>query len=76
MDVKVSIFGFGNVGRATARVLLEKAGFIRRRYGREFKVVSITDRSGTLWMPEGIDLREALAVKESLGRISAWTNDY
>jgi homoserine dehydrogenase len=76
MDVKVSIFGFGNVGRATARVLLKKAGFIQRRYGLEFKVVSITDRSGTLWMPEGIDLREALTVKESLGRISAWTNDY
>ncbi|WP_297071730.1 homoserine dehydrogenase [Thermococcus sp.] len=76
MEVKVSLFGFGNVGRAVARVLLEKKKFIRERHGLEFKVVSVTDRSGTLWMPEGIDLREALMIKESFGKLSARTNEY
>ena len=75
-EVKLSIFGFGNVGRATARVLLEKERVFKEKYGVSFKVVSVSDRSGTVWLPEGIDLREALNVKESLGRLSAWTNDY
>ena len=75
-EVKLSIFGFGNVGRATARVLLEKEGVFKEKYGVSFKVVSVSDRSGTVWLPEGMDLREALNVKESLGRLSAWTNDY
>jgi len=74
--VRLSIFGFGNVGRATARVLLEKESFFRERYGLAFKVVSVSDTSGTVWLPEGIDLREALLVKESFGELSSWTNDY
>ena len=74
--VKVQLFGFGNVGKAVARVLLEKEHFFRERYGIEFRVVSIADTSGTLWLPEGIDLSEALLVKENFGKLSAWTNDY
>ncbi|NJE47144.1 homoserine dehydrogenase [Thermococcus sp. GR7] len=76
MEVKLSLFGFGNVGRAVARVLLEKETFFKERYSLSFKVVSIADTSGTVWLPEGIDLREALTVKETFGKLSAWTNDY
>ncbi len=76
MEVRLSIFGFGNVGRAVAGILLEKEKFIREMHGLEFRVVSITDRSGTLWLPEGIDLREALLIKETFGKLSSWTNDY
>ena len=76
MEVKVQLLGFGNVGRAVARVLLEKEAFFKRRYGLTFRVVGISDRSGTVWLPEGIDLREALLIKENFGRLSAWTNDY
>ncbi|ASJ08547.1 homoserine dehydrogenase [Thermococcus siculi] len=75
-EVKLSLFGFGNVGRAVARVLLEKEKLFRERYGVGFKVVSIADTSGTVWLPEGIDLREALLVKETFGKLSSWTNDY
>ena len=42
----------------------------------EFKVVSIADTSGVVWLPEGIDLREALIIKDNFGKLSAWTNDY
>ena len=76
MEVKVGLFGFGNVGRAVARVLLEKERFFRERYGLSFRVVSISDTSGTVWLPEGIDLSEALLVKENFGKLSVWTNDY
>ena len=75
-EVKVQLFGFGNVGRAVARVLLEKERFFREKYGVKFKVVSIADTSGTVWLPEGIDLREAILVKENFGKLSAWTNEY
>ena len=76
MEVRVQLFGFGNVGRAVARVLLEKERFFREKYGLSFRVVSVSDTSGTVWLPEGIDVREALLVKENFGRLSAWTNDY
>ncbi|WP_297064898.1 homoserine dehydrogenase [Thermococcus sp.] len=76
MEVRVQLFGFGNVGRAVARVLLEKEHFFREKHGLSFRVVSVSDTSGTVWLPEGIDLREALLVKENFGRLSAWTNDY
>jgi len=76
MEVKVGLFGFGNVGRAVARALIEKGPLFRERYGLSFRVVSIADTSGTVWLPEGIDLSEALLVKESFGKLSKWTNDY
>ena len=75
-EVKLSIFGFGNVGRATARALLEKEEVFREKYGLSFRVVSVSDKSATVWLPEGLDLREVLNVKETLGKLSSWTNDY
>ncbi|NJE05904.1 homoserine dehydrogenase [Thermococcus sp. M36] len=75
-EIKLSLFGFGNVGKAVSRVLLEKGVFFREKYGVEFKVVSIADTSGVVWLPEGIDLREALIIRENFGKLSAWTNDY
>lgn len=75
-EIKLSLFGFGNVGKAVSRVLLEKGALFRQRYGVEFKVVSIADTSGVVWLPEGIDLREALIIKDNFGKLSAWTNDY
>ncbi|MCD6559505.1 MAG: homoserine dehydrogenase [Palaeococcus sp.] len=76
MLVSLSILGFGNVGRGVARVLLEKREWFRRKYGIEFKVVSISDSSATVWDESGIDLREALEVKETFGRLSYWGNEY
>jgi len=56
--------------------LVEKERFFREKHGLSFKVVSISDTSGTVWLQEGIDLREALLVKENFGKLSLWTNDY
>ncbi|AEH23966.1 homoserine dehydrogenase [Pyrococcus yayanosii] len=64
--VRVSIFGFGTVGRALAEIMAERG----RRFGVELRIVSITDRSGTIW--GDIDPLEAKEVKETMGRLSAW----
>ncbi|CAB49823.1 homoserine dehydrogenase [Pyrococcus abyssi] len=64
MKVKVSVFGFGTVGRALAEIIAEK----RKVFGVELNVVSITDRSGTIW--GDFDLLEAKEVKESTGKLS------
>ncbi|WP_297420673.1 homoserine dehydrogenase [Thermococcus sp.] len=75
-EIKLSLLGFGNVGKAVARVIIEKEQLFRERYGINVKIVSITDTSGTIWLPEGINLKEALLVKETFGKLSSWTNDY
>lgn len=76
MLVSISLLGFGNVGRGVARVLLEKKNFFKRKYGIEFKVVSISDSTATIWDEGGIDLKEALMVKENFGALKYWGSDY
>ena len=75
-EVRLSIFGFGNVGKAVARVILEKGKAFEEQYGIRLKAVSVSDSSATVWLPEGVDLGEALNIKEHLGRLSEWKNDY
>ncbi|AHF79581.1 homoserine dehydrogenase [Thermococcus paralvinellae] len=75
-EVFLSFIGFGNVGRGVARVLLEKAEQFRIKYGLKFRVVSISDSKATIWEEGGIDLREALMVKETFGSLDRWGNDY
>lgn len=75
-EVFLSFIGFGNVGRGVATVLLEKAERFKNKYGLEFRVVSISDSKATIWDESGIDLREALMVKETFGSLDKWGNDY
>ncbi|AEC52403.1 homoserine dehydrogenase [Pyrococcus sp. NA2] len=65
MKVKISIFGFGTVGRALAEIIAESP----RIYNIELQVISITDRSGTIW--GDFDILEAKEVKESTGKLSS-----
>lgn len=71
---KLSLLGFGNVGRALARLLLEKADDIEAQYDITYFVTGIaTGRSGMAVNPDGIDLNEALArydARESLDTLS------
>jgi homoserine dehydrogenase len=62
---KLALLGFGNVGRALARLLLRKRDEIRDRYQISFTVTGIgTGRHGTAVDPGGINLEEALRVVE------------
>ncbi len=56
------LIGFGNVGKALARLLLRKQEDLKAQYGITFQVTGIaTSRHGTSLDPNGIDLQRALA---------------
>ncbi len=58
---RVALLGFGNVGRALARLLLRKHDELRDRYGLEVLVTGIaTGRHGMALAPAGLDVRAAL----------------
>jgi homoserine dehydrogenase len=66
MDQKLVFIGFGNVGRALARLLMRKQNILRDQYGITFITTGIsTGRHGFAVDPSGIDLDRALALVES-----------
>ncbi len=61
----LALMGFGNVGRATARLLASKQEFLRLRHGITFRVVGIyTQRHGCAIDPEGVELLRAVRLVE------------
>jgi glutamate dehydrogenase/leucine dehydrogenase len=56
---RVSIQGFGSVGRAAAKALVEKGSII----------VAASDTKGTIYNPDGIDLNELIKAKDSTGSV-------
>lgn len=66
--IDLALLGFGNAGRAFARLLLEKHGTILARYGADVRITAIaTGRHGTLVNAGGIDLAAALETAENGG---------
>jgi homoserine dehydrogenase len=69
---RLALLGFGNVGRAFARLLKRKETELERDYALNFIVTGIaTGRHGIALDPRGIDLEEALSLVESGGRLDA-----
>jgi homoserine dehydrogenase len=73
-EYKLALLGFGNVGQALARLLLQKQADINESYGITYRVTGIaTGRHGTAINPDGIHLEAALAkiqAGEALGSLS------
>jgi homoserine dehydrogenase len=74
----LALVGFGNVGRALARLLLAKQDELRSRYGVEWSVTAIfTGKHGSTIDPSGIPLPQALhlskagASLEGLGKMAS-----
>lgn len=64
--------GFGNVGRALARLLVTKKAQLESEYDLAFGVTGIaTGRHGAALDPDGIDISKALALVETGGDLSA-----
>ncbi len=60
--VKLALIGFGNVGQAFVRLLLDKQEEIDKEYGCQVLVTVIaTGSRGCFYNPEGLDLSQALA---------------
>ena len=58
---KLALIGFGNVGRALARLLLSKEEALRAEYGITFSFTGIaTGSKGRAVNPAGLDIRKAL----------------
>lgn len=61
MHLNIALLGFGNVGRALARLLLDKQGILQQDYDLTFSVTGIATRShGSAVHPEELDLEAAL----------------
>lgn len=58
-DVRIAVQGFGNAGQHFAR-LADAAGY---------RVVAVSDSRGGIHNPDGLDVRAAIADKESTGRL-------
>lgn len=71
-EQRLVLIGFGNVGRAFARLLLRKADELTARYDLAPMVVAIaTRRHGSLLAPKGIDLSTALDTVEGGGSLAS-----
>jgi homoserine dehydrogenase len=67
----LALVGFGNVGRALARLLLGKRDTLAREFGIEWRVVAIAARrAGAAIHPGGIPLDQALEAVESGSSLS------
>ncbi len=71
MDYKLAFLGFGNVGKALARLLLSKKSELAERYGVTFTVTGIaTGSHGSAIDLQGISLERALQIAD-LSSLSA-----
>jgi len=69
---KLALLGFGNVGRAFARLLLRKREELQRAYGIEWRVVAIAARrAGAAISDAGLDLERAVAAVEGGGSLAS-----
>lgn len=66
MNYRLALLGFGNVGRAFARLLTRKSNELKEKYNITFTVTGIaTGRHGIVVDPDGLDLNKALSLVES-----------
>lgn len=65
-QLSLALVGFGNVGRAFARLLLRKRETLAKQYGFSARVTGIiTGRHGAAINPDGLDLERALALVDA-----------
>lgn len=65
-ELDLVLLGFGNVGRAFARLLLAKGDELRQRYELAWRVVGIaTGHHGSAIHPQGLPLERALELVEA-----------
>lgn len=71
-EVKLTIVGFGLIGKGLAKTLAEKAGRLRRKNNIDFSVVAVCEKDGCVVDKNGINLNELLA--KGLREHSGWSN--
>jgi homoserine dehydrogenase len=62
----VALLGFGNVGRALGRLIVQKNPFLQAEYGVTFRIVGIgTGRRGFAINPDGLDIEAAIQAADA-----------
>ncbi len=56
--MKVTLVGFGNLGRGLAKVILEKEDYLKNRVGFCPEIVAAADIDGAAVDEEGLDIEE------------------
>jgi homoserine dehydrogenase len=64
--VRIAIFGFGSVGQGVAEVLLRKKDELQTLIG-DYRVVAVTDSSGSIVSDKGVNLAKAIERKKKGG---------
>lgn len=67
--------GFGNLGRALARVLLEKGDYLKKTSGFSPKIVAAVDIYGAATDPDGLDIKNLLESAEETGKVSGYPEE-
>ncbi|MDZ5783965.1 hypothetical protein [Marinococcus luteus] len=67
--MNIVLSGFGAVGQAAVRVLMNKEKEWERTYGVHIKITAVLDRSGAVVHSGGLDLKQLLEVKGGTGRV-------
>jgi homoserine dehydrogenase len=71
--IKIAIFGFGAVGQGIAEIFARKKGLFEQVIGRH-RIVAITDSKGGMFDEKGIDILNALKIKNQKGSLPEKTS--
>jgi len=62
-EIKITIIGFGSIGKGLAKEIVEKRDFLLRK-GYDLKVVAVVDKNGSEIDENGLDLVDVLNKKD------------
>jgi homoserine dehydrogenase len=65
-----AICGFGNVGRALARHLVERAARVREKFDVDLRLTWVVDTSAAVFTPEGVDVEALTHLKGGGGHLA------
>jgi len=69
---RLALLGFGNVGQAFARLLLDKKEELKIRYGIEYSITGIySNRHGSAINPRGLDIQAAIQLGKSRANLDS-----
>ncbi|SMO63369.1 homoserine dehydrogenase [Melghirimyces algeriensis] len=73
MERRLAMIGFGTVGQALARILLERKGELWEKEGFVAQITAISDMTkGSLYHPDGLNLTEVFLALEESGTLEAY----
>ncbi len=65
---RIGIVGFGVVGRGVARALVTKRDVLVKKAG-DYRIVAVLDSKGGIYSDDGIDVLDAMRIKEEKGQL-------